>query len=110
MKPSPLVVVIVVPTASPTTTTAKPTATVSFAPRRAATRSAGTAPTISPAMTGRSRKPEPCGSRPLMAWKYCGRTNRTPNSPKTPNAVRTIPQVKLRDPNSDRSTSGCPPG
>ncbi len=69
MKASLLVVVKVEPTGVPMTTTAKPPATATLAPNRAATRSAGTAPAISPATTGSSRKPEPWGSTPATAWK-----------------------------------------
>src|ERR1019366_814516 len=110
MNPSPLVALRLDPTTRPMATSAKPAPTVILAPRRAATRSAVTAPPSSPTMTGSSRNPEPCGSRPTIAWKYWGKVNRAPNSPNTPNAMRITPQVKLRERNSDRSTSGWPPG
>ena len=110
MNPSPLVAVIVAPTSEPTTTTANPSATVSLAPIRAFTRSAVTAPTRRPATVGRRRNPEPCGSTPMIAWKYWGSPNSTPNSPKIPTEVRSTPQVKLREWKSDRSMRGSPPG
>ena len=110
MNPSPLAAVIVAPTTEPTTTTANPIATVSFAPIREVTRSAVTAPTISPPTAGRRRSPEPCGSTPRIAWKYWGSPNSTPNNPKTPSEVRSTPHVKLRERKSERSMSGSPSG
>ena len=47
-------------------------------PDSAATRSAGTAPTISPPISGSSRRPEPIASVPSTPWKYCGIVNSTP--------------------------------
>ncbi len=101
---------VVAPAPSPAAITANPSATVALAPARRASRSASAAPTISPPINGSNRMPAPMASAPRTAWKYCGTVNSNPNIANDTTVARIVPQVKLADLNSDRSTSGWPAG
>ena len=92
-KPVPEVTLVVAPISKPAASTANPAATVIFAPIRAATRSAGTAPTIRPPISGSSRRPDPIALVPSTPWKYCGMVNSTPIMARTATATRMTPQV-----------------
>jgi hypothetical protein len=67
-KPVPLVTLVVAPIPSPAAIRANPSATMSLAPARAATRSANPAPTARPPISGSSRRPLPMALVPRMAW------------------------------------------
>ncbi len=69
-KPVPDARLVVVPTTRPAPITANPSATVTLAPNRRATRLAGTAPNSSPPIRGSSRSPDPMALAPSTPWKY----------------------------------------
>ena len=46
----------------------------------------------------------------MIACRYCGSRNNTPNIPKMPAAASTIPTLKVRERNRPRSISGWPFG
>ena len=85
---------VVAPRSIPAASSANPSATVIFAPTTRATRSAGTAPTTSPPISGKSRKPEPMASVQSTPWKNCGIVNSTPIMARIAVAARITPQVK----------------
>ena len=121
-KPSPVIAVqvamnavlltalVLVPSTRPAARTANPSAAVSLAVSHLTIRVARAAPSTRPPISGSSRRPLPIAFTPRMAWKSCGAANSRPNSAKTPNAARMVPQVNRADRNRLRSTSGCPPG
>lgn len=109
-KPSPELTLVMAPPSSPAANIANPAPTVSRAPIRAAIRSAGTAPTVSPAIMGSSRSPLPMASVPRMPWKYWGMVNSTPTMAMESVAMRTMPEVKPAEWNRSGGSSGRPSG
>ena len=103
---SPVDTVIPPAIASPIAINRNPKAAVSLAPIRAAMRSAATAPTTRPPISGRNLRPAPWASIPRMAWRYCGSVKSTPNIPKMPTPANTTPTLKLRERKTPRSMRG----
>src|SRR5262249_16737131 len=71
-------------------------------------RSPTTRPAITPPIIGNSRTPLASASSPRTSWKYRGIANSRPNSANDTRVVNIVPQVKLAERNSVRSTSGWP--
>jgi hypothetical protein len=73
-------------------------------------RAAGTAPSRTPPIRGKSLNPEPIAVVPSTPWKYCGIVNKTPINARNDMAAKIAPQVNEAELNSVMSSNGWPPG
>ncbi len=122
-KPVPLPAWVPVPTASATPMIANPAPTSVLAPaagpregspsgllRGVWSRCPTPRPSASPPISGSIRTPLASESSPRTSRKNCGIANVIPNSANWTIVDRAVPQVNPAERNSERSTSGWPPG